>query len=64
MDGWKKEFLPSDSIHLFSNYSNYLQAHALAERQQRIDAGSKLAHIPGPHQQAVAGDFRISGVFA
>ena len=35
-----------------------------AERQQRVDAGAQLAHVPRPQQQAVGRHLRLGGVVA
>ena len=57
------DLLGAACVHLLAHDVLDLGQHALAQGQERVDAGSGLADEAGAQQQLMAGDLGIGGVF-
>ena len=62
LDDRQEQFLGAGVVHLLPDDLLDLAQHPVAEREPGIDPGRNLADEPGPHQEAVAVDFRVGRV--
>src|SRR5205823_2927839 len=60
----RKQKLLTDLVHLIANDGNDFVDRALSEKEIGVDAGSKLANIPGADQELVTRDLRVGRRFA
>ena len=64
VDDGHLELLAADRVHLLADDLLDSLGHPEPEREQRIDPGSELAHVPGAQQQAMGRHLRLGRVVA